>query len=86
MTTDQIKDTLRQLHAELDGQTLVDPEVKQLLQVVETDIHEILDQPEPSAGEVTSRIDEMAVQLEVGHPTLAPVLRQVGEALSRIGI
>lgn len=86
MTTDQIKDTLRQLHSELDGQTLVDPEVKQLLQVLETDIHEILDQPESSSGEVTSRIDEMAVQLEVGHPTLAPVLRQVGEALSRIGI
>ena len=86
MTPDQIKQTLRQLHEELDGRPPLDPEVKELLKVLETDIHAALDQPEESGPAVSNRIDDMALQLEVEHPTLAPVLRQVGEALSRIGI
>jgi hypothetical protein len=90
MTTDEIKTTLRQLHLELEQGNPRDPEVSELLRTLETDIHSLLAKPvaaaAPAAPAVTNRLDNMALQLEVDHPTLAPVLRQVSEALSRIGI
>ena len=94
MTTDQMKDALRQIHAELEGKGTVDPELRGLLQTLETDIHSVLDRTEtdPAAGaepetsSVTSRIDSIAAQFETEHPQMAPVLRQVGDALARMGI
>ena len=89
MTTEEIKTSLRQLHAELAQGHAVDPEVTSLLHVLEKDIHSLLDEPNAAAAHahpLADRLDAAALQLEVGHPKLAPVLRQVGEALSRIGI
>lgn len=90
MTTEQMKEALRQLHGELERQDRVDPELRDLLQTLESDIHGILDQPAsdavPDTTGVTSRLDSMAVQFETEHPQIAPVLRQVGEALARIGM
>ena len=90
MTTEEIKNSLRQLHAEFAKGHAVDLEISSLLMVLEKDIHSLLDQPSPVAAQgqpaMADRLDAAALQLEVGHPKLAPVLRQVGEALSRIGI
>jgi hypothetical protein len=90
MTTDEIKSALRQLHSELGQSGPVDAELRDLLQLVETDIHSVLDPAaapaEGSSAGLVNRLDAVALQLEVDHPKLAPVLRQVGEALSRIGI
>lgn len=90
MTTDQMKEALRQLHGELEGKESVDPELRGLLETLETDIHHLLDQPEsetaPDTSDVTTRLDSMAAQFETDHPQIAPVLRQVGDALARIGI
>ena len=89
MTTEEIKNSLRQLHAELAQGHAVDPEVSSLLIVLDKDIHSLLNQPTAAAAHahpIAERLDAAALQLEVGHPKLAPVLRQVGEALSRIGI
>ena len=90
MTTDEIKSALRQLHGELGQSGPADAELRDLLQLVETDIHAVLD-PAAAAAEGSSeglvnRLDAVALRLETNHPKLAPVLRQVGEALSRIGI
>ena len=88
MTTDEIKTALRQLHGELSQTESADPELTELLRQVEQDIHGVLDQPqgETESSHLTSRIDEMAISLEEQHPKLTPVLRQVSEALSRMGI
>ncbi len=90
MTTTEIKTALQQLHSEFAKQATPDPEVKELLRLLETDIHGLLEEPSvasaPATPMVTNRIDALAMQVEVEHPTLAPLLRQVSEALSRIGI
>ena len=90
MTTEEIKNSLRQLHAELAQGHAVDPEILSLFRVLEEDIHSLLNQKNPDDAQahpaMADRLDAAALQLEVGHPKLAPVLRQVGEALSRIGI
>lgn len=90
MTTEQMKETLRQLHAELESGATPDPELRALLETLERDIHGVLDQPADAppadAAGVTDSIESAAVRFEVDHPTLAPALRQVGEALSRMGM
>ncbi|MDB6133817.1 MAG: hypothetical protein JWM59_2060 [Verrucomicrobiales bacterium] len=94
MTTDQMKDALRQLHAELEGKGTADPELRDLLTTLETDIHRVLDRTEtdpasdaePDTASVTGRLDSIAAQFETEHPQMAPVLRQVGDALARMGI
>ena len=50
MTTEEIKTSLRQLHAELAQGHAVDPEVTSLLQVLEKDIHSLLEQPRSEAA------------------------------------
>ena len=90
MTTEEIKNSLRQLHSELAQGQSVDPEVSRLLLVLDKDIHSLLNQSTPDAAKahpaISDRLDAAALQLETEHPKLAPVLRPVGEALSRIGI
>lgn len=90
MTTEQMKETLRRLHAELESGASPDPELRALLQTLEQDIHALLeppaDVPPADAAGVTDSIESAAVRFEVDHPSLAPALRQVGEALSRMGM
>lgn len=90
MTTEEMKAALRQLHSELATKETIDPETRDLLRTLELDIHSALDQPEsetaPDTSDLTTRLDSMAAQFETDHPQIAPVLRQVGDALARIGI
>lgn len=87
MTIDEMKSALEQIHLELRSGTKVNPEVVDLLRVLESDIHAILDETvEGTTPGVTDRLNKLALQFEVEHPQAAPVLRQVGEALSRVGL
>lgn len=92
MTTEEIKSTLKQLKAELDRKEPIDAEVRELLSGLESNIHSFLQETiaEPNAetpvGDLPNGVERLAIQLEADHPTLAPVLRQIGEALSRMGI
>ena len=72
---------------ELRNGAQANPEVVDLLRVLETDIHAILNETaEGTTPGVTDRLNKLALQFEVEHPQVAPVLRQVGEALSRVGL
>lgn len=91
MTSEQLKDTLRQLHTELANAPEPDPELQALLATLERDIHGVLEKnadttPAPASPGVADSIESIAARFEAEHPNLAPALRQVGEALSRMGI
>lgn len=92
MTTEEIKSTLKQLKSELERKEPIDAEARELLSGLESNIHAFLEEtktepnPEASVGDLPNGVERLAIQLEADHPTLAPVLRQIGEALSRMGI
>lgn len=93
---DQLRQTLTDLHQELDQVSTRDPEVRTLLRHALREIADKLEaQASEPAGEVpmpvasVEQVDLMratAAELEARNPTLATTLRSVVDALSRMGI
>jgi hypothetical protein len=95
-----LRDQLAKLHEELGNVRRVDPRSNQLLGELLQDIKRLLDQPPtdasptqparfaPPAG-VTSlpeRLEKVAVQFEVDHPTLAASSRRLIDLLGKVGL
>ena len=108
-TMDQLKQTLQQLHRQLENADDVDPELQQWLRVLDEDIHKLLanrsgdstavvdagdastagDSEGDGAGDdddLASRADDVARRFAARHPQLEPVLREIADALARLGI
>jgi Domain of unknown function (DUF4404) len=83
-----LQDQLRTLHTELARTRSVDPQTRELLIALLTDITRLLGQPGSRTEQhsLTARLDELAVQFEAEHPALSKALRQVVDALSNAGI
>jgi hypothetical protein len=83
-----LQDQLRTLHTELARTRSVDPQTRELLIALLTDITRLLGQPGTRIEQhsLTARLDELAVQFEAEHPALSNALRQVVDALSNAGI
>jgi Domain of unknown function (DUF4404) len=78
---------LRSLHGELARTRSVDPETRELLIALLTDITRLLGKPGTETDQsVIERLDELAVQFEAEHPALGNAIRQVVDALSKAGI
>ena len=90
MTPDKMQATLQQLHDELSRTPQVDGEGRKLLEQLAHDIQRVLgEQAASSVPTRTVHLDELesaAVRFDVEHPTLASVIRQVAEALGRVGL
>lgn len=86
--TTELRERLATLHTELAKTRSVDPQLRELLVAVLTDITRLLGKP--GAGEhehsVTERLDELAVQFEAEHPALGQAIRQVVDTLGKAGI
>lgn len=92
MNKEQMKSTLLDLHRQLESTGNADPELTELLRAVERDIHSLLSKDSSlpfdasqKAG-AASRLDDLASRFAAEHPQLTPVLGQVAEALSRMGL
>jgi Domain of unknown function (DUF4404) len=84
-----LQDQLRTLHTELARTRSVDPQTRELLIALLTDITRLLGQAPGTTTEqhsLAARLDELAVQFEAEHPALSSALRQVVDALSNAGI
>lgn len=88
--TEKLRETLRELHAELETQGSLDPELRALLESTVGDIQNALDGEgaresgdSPSVGD---RLAETARHFEASHPTLAAALGRVIDALAALGI
>ncbi len=89
MNIDQLKSTIRDLHTDLDKTGQLDPELKELLQLLDEDLHRLLsrqaDESLDTSG-ISERLESMAADFATQHPKLAPVLREVADALAKVGI
>lgn len=92
METDHLKKSLKSLHTHLEGAEQVDGELRQLLQVLGSDIQELLSRsPDDDAKESTTfglaeRTQEITARFAANHPTLEPALRELGVILGNLGI
>lgn len=91
MSNEQLKSTLKELHRHLESAgTSVDGELKSLLQVLDSDIHQLLQQQAPvedaEEGVLATRAQELAARFAAQHPALERVLRQLGITLESMGI
>lgn len=95
MSNEQLKSTLKELHRHLESAGgSVDGELKNLLQVLDSDIHELLQKESPAEdtaadaeeGVLASRAQALAARFAAQHPQLEGALRQLGMTLERMGI
>ncbi len=91
MDTDHLKKSLKSLHSHLEGTEQVDSELRQLLAVLNDDIHELLERPASEGQESTTfglaeRTQEITAQFAANHPKLEPALRELGVILANLGI
>ena len=97
MATETLKQQLLELHDALVAGAPLDPEMVDLLRVLDADIRTTLartptevtrlpqTQPQATAG-LTSRAQEISARFAAQHPHLEPVLRELTDTLQRIGI
>ncbi len=78
MTSSQLPDLLRKLHAELASAETLDPESRALLKTVAQDLSKF------ESHVSTAR--SLAVRFEAKHPDVAAVLRELADTLGKAGI
>lgn len=89
MSTEQIKSTIRDLHERLEEAGPIDAETRQLLSQLDQDLHRLLaakvEVQDEEAG-FQERLESIAADFDSRHPQLAGILRELGDALARVGI
>ncbi len=74
----QMRDDLNRLHAELEHTRTVDPESRQLLVHLQSDIQAVLKESTPAArASLRARLQAAVDALEDSHPGLTLLLKQV---------
>lgn len=99
MTTENLKQTLIELHAALEQAGPLDPELVHLLKVLDSDIQVKLSPPAgaqqestlqqaatPDDSGLSARAQALSARFAARHPHLEPVLRELTDTLQRIGI
>jgi len=95
MTVDNLKESLQNLLATLESGAPVDPEIKALLQTLDSDIQKILDKdasattdiPDNDASsDLVKQAQKISARLAIRHPHLEPVFREIADTLTNMGI
>jgi len=89
MSNRDIKQTLIELHRELESTEEIDDDLRALLREVDGDIHELLAGEERSAGVIDGlrdRLEALAADFAGQHPNTERFFREVIHALGRMGI
>jgi hypothetical protein len=91
MDIERLKASLKSLHGHLGKTTEVDHELQTLLQVLNSDIEQILDKKQDDPSETTTyglaeRSQEITAQFAAKHPQLEPALRELTNILANLGI
>jgi hypothetical protein len=90
MDPNALRDQLTKLHEELGQVRQVDPGSNQLLGEIMEDIKRLM-APAPAAApaqqaSLPDRLEKIAVQFEVDHPTLAASSRRLVDLLGKAGL
>jgi hypothetical protein len=89
MNVENLKETLKKLQASLESNGKVDAELKDLLQVLDNDIHQLLGQETSAAGDTSGlaeRAQFISVKFAAKHPHLEPLLRELVDILTGMGV
>ena len=88
MEPEQLKQTLKSLHQELESQDVVDPELMGLLATLDEDIQHLIDQM-PDSPETDSTVDAaefLAARFAVNHPRAEAIMQEIVALLGRMGV
>ncbi len=92
VSEESLRELLGRVHERLGRAGSVDAESRQLLCALVRDIDRALGQGGPrdaagtAAGQHAPKLESLAVRFEADHPGLAEVIREVIDALVRVGI
>ena len=90
MKANRIKETLRRLHEDLDARNVVDPELRALLLELDADIHALLGRrgsnDETEAANLVDRLEAFEADFASEHPTVERFVRELIDALGKMGI
>ncbi len=101
MDPNVLRDHLSKLHEELARVSSVDPRSSQLLGEIMNDIKRLMQAPATASAEAPTpagellpdadsslpdRLEQIAVQFEVDHPTLAASSRRLVDLLGKVGL
>jgi Domain of unknown function (DUF4404) len=83
-----LKEQLSALHERLEHTEAVDAQTRELLIVVMRDIARLLEQYTTTDEQrsLRERLEELAVQFEAEHPSVSTALRDVIDALAKVGL
>jgi ABC-type transporter Mla subunit MlaD len=88
--SDTLKAHLKTLHRSLEETGEVDDELEMLLRQLDGDIKHVLDKhadnPDANTYGLASRTQELTARFALRHPHLAPVLRELNNILTSMGI
>ena len=87
MNPETLKKTLAALHEELSQARALDERSRQLLHEIMRDIETLGPSPSSAPPAVRRhRLEELAIEFEIGHPTLAAALRELMDLLTKGGL
>ena len=89
MPVENLKESLKQLHANLETTGELDPELKELLEVLDSDIRQLLSKETQIASEASllaQQAQSISARFAAQHPRIEPVLRELGNILASMGI
>ena len=93
MDPNALRDQLEKLHAELNNVRQVDSRSNQLMVEVLQDIQRLLEQkraadasPPGRDASLPGHLEQVAVQFEADHPTLAASSRRLIDLLGQVGL
>lgn len=84
-----LKDALKRLHANLETSGEVDSELKDLLEVLDRDIHQLLGkeaQDLSDAAGLSAQIRTISARFAARHPHIEPMLRELVDILTAMGV
>lgn len=85
MKSDRLQQLLKELHQELGATETLDPESRSLIEKVLHDVDRIEQHPEPPAR-IETQLRDVVLRFESKHPRLATTVRQLADALGKLGI
>jgi hypothetical protein len=89
MELENLKDTLKRLHASLETSAKTDSELRDILRVLDKDIHLLLDKEaydSSKAAGLAERAQSILARFAAQHPHIDPILRELVDILTGMGV
>lgn len=86
MTDKNLNELLTELNRVLEGIEEIDPDTRELVRDLDEDINRLLESGEKDVSGVVDRAKSIETRFAVDHPVAERFLREIVDALSKVGI